>query len=334
MRCGATLAGEPGVHTQQAAFGPEPTVTISTQAAFSTLNDMFRADLPHEGVRISRGPAAMHDDEPMQKRPASAEGFPMYEDTQLLPTVVERARRARPDGSQPIQMYEDTQFLGSPVPSPLNASPELQLYEDTQFMQENSAAMPARHRNAQPMQPCSAGLQVFKDTSHMQEGGPKAGQVPSPLNQPAAPEMQLYEDTQFMQENSAAVPASHRDAQPMQTGSPGLQVFEDTGLMQENGPNTAAPSPGFQLYEDTQFISAPRAGSGCGSLPRQPLLPSAGFPAVDSMGTPVVAGGHEGHTAFLAENVRPPTPATPESFDSPTKNKARKLPSNSLPISL
>lgn len=257
------FAGEPIAHAQRAALGPEPTVTMSTQAAFSTLNDMFRSDLPHEGSRGREGPLAMQPDEAMQKRPVSAAGFSPYEDTQLLSPapVLGRAAPAEQEGSQVMQMYEDTQFLG--------------------------------------------------------------GHAPSPLSPHAGPQMQLFEDTQFMQENSAAMPARHAGPQLTQPGSSGLHGSGDTGRMQESGPTAAAPSPGFQMYEDTQFIGAPTAAAGSAAR-RQRRTGS--FPGVSSMGTPGVAGGHEGHTAFLAENVRPPTPAAPasDSFDSPTKNKVCK----------
>ena len=255
------FAGEPGAHAQRATLGPEPTVTVSTQAAFSTLNDMFKSDLPHEGSRGRMGRLAMQPDEAMQKRPDSAEGFPVYEDTQLLPpaSVLEHAAPGQQDGSQAMQMYEDTQFLGGAAPSP----------------------------------------------------------------QPTAPQMQLYEDTQFMQENSAAMPARRAGPQLMQSHSSGLHGIEETQLSQLDAHTAAAPSPGFQLYEDTQFISAPVAASGGLARMQRPLLPAANFPMINGMGTPGIAGGHEGHTAFLAENVRPPTPAAlaSDTFDSPTKNK-------------
>lgn len=129
------LDGVPAGLSHRAALGPEPTVTISTQAAFSTLNDMFRGELPHEGTA---GTAAGNLDESMYERPASAGGFPVYEDTQLLG----RLGKGQLSGCQgeALQMYEDTQFLGGPAPSPLPAggqlgAPEMQLYEDTQFMQ-------------------------------------------------------------------------------------------------------------------------------------------------------------------------------------------------------
>ena len=260
-RTARLFAREPAAHAQRAALGPEPTVTISTQAAFSTLNDMFRSDLPHEASRGRRGRLAMQPDEAMRKRPDSAEAFPVYEDTQLLASgpVLEHSAPAQQDNGQEMQMYEDTQFLGGAPPSPQPAAPQMQLYEDTQFMQENSAAMPARHAGPQLMQGLSSGLHGVEDT------------------QP-----------------------SHID-----------------------GHAAAAPSPGFQLYEDTQFIGAPAAASGGAARMQQPVLPSSRFPLINGMGTPGIAGGHEGHTAFLSENVRPPTPAAPASatFDSPTMNK-------------
>ena len=133
------LDGVPAGLSHRAALGPEPTVTISTQAAFSTLNDMFRGELPHEGTA---GRAAGNSIEPMHERPASAEGFPVYEDTQLLPGALGNLGTAQPACSQgeALQMYEDTQLLGGPAPSPLPdggqpGAPQMQLYEDTQFMQ-------------------------------------------------------------------------------------------------------------------------------------------------------------------------------------------------------
>ena len=61
----------------------------------------------------------MQPHEAMQKRPDSAEGFPVYEDTQLLAPapVLEHAPSDQQDGSQAMHMYEDTQFLGGAVPS-------------------------------------------------------------------------------------------------------------------------------------------------------------------------------------------------------------------------
>ena len=133
------LDGVPAGLSHRAALGPEPTVTISTQAAFSTLNGMFRGELLHEGTA---GTAAGDLDESMYERPANAGGFPVYEDTQLLPGALGSLGKGQPSGCQgeALQMYEDTQFLGGPAPSPLPAcgqlgAPEMQLYEDTQFMQ-------------------------------------------------------------------------------------------------------------------------------------------------------------------------------------------------------
>ena len=254
------IAGEPAAHAHRAALGPEPTVTISTQAAFSTLNDLFRSDLPHEGSRGRKGQLTMQPHEAMQERPVSTEGFSPYEDTQLLSPAPDlgHAAAAHQEGSQAMQMYEDTHFLG--------------------------------------------------------------GHAPSPLSPHAVPQMQLYEDTQFMQENSAAMPARRADPRLMQPGSSGPPGSAGTGRMQKSGPAAAAPSPGFQLYEDTQFIGAPAASSGGAAHTQRP---AASSPVIRSMGTSGVAGGHEGHTGFLAENVRPPTPAS-GSFDSPTKNKVCK----------
>ena len=242
-RTARLFAGEPAAHAQRAALGPEPTVTLSTQAAFSTLNDMFRSDLPHEGSRSRRGRLAMQPDEAMQKRPDSAEAFPVYEDTQLLPSgaVLAHGGPAQQDGGQAMQMYEDTQFLGSPAPSPQPAASQMQLYEDT-------------------------AVHAGELSSHASE---------------------------------ACRPSAH--------AGPLLSAAWHRGHKQ----SAAAASPGFQLYEDTQFISAPTAASGGVAHMQQPLLPTASFPLISSMGTPGIAGGHEGHTAFLAENVRPPTPAAP-----------------------
>ena len=189
----------------------------------------------------------------------------MYEDTQLLPSILEQGSPAAPavSDSSAIPMYEDTQFLAGP-----------------------------------------------KDISHSRH--PAGG-----------PEMQLYEDTQFMQENAAAAPAAPGSRQPVQASLAGLHIHEGTRGMQEDGA-AAAASPGFQLYEDTQFITAPAgAAAGTACMPRQPLG-LAQSPAMGSLGMAPSPGGHEGHTALLAENVRPPSPAAPnghEAFDSPTKDK-------------
>ena len=261
------LGTDASAPAQQTSFlGPEPTVTLSTQAAFSTLNDMFRADLPHQAPRGSAASTAVHptaSGQPLQRRAHSAEGFPVWEDTQLLPSIMEQGSPAAPavSNSPAIPMYEDTQFLAGP-----------------------------------------------KDVPHSR--------------QPAGdPEMQLYEDTQFMQENAAAAPAAPGSGQPVQAS---LAIYEGAHGMQEGGAAPAAASPGFQLYEDTQFITAPAgAAAGAARAPRQPWG-LARSPALGRLGAPPSPRGHEGHTALLAENVRPPSPAVPaghEAFNSPTKNK-------------
>ena len=262
------LGSDVAAPAQQTSFlGPEPTVTLSTQAAFSTLNDMFRADLPHQAARGSAASTAVHpaaSGQPLQRRSHSAEGFPVWEDTQLLPSIMEQGSPAAPavSDSPAIPMYEDTQFLAGP-----------------------------------------------KDNPHSQ--------------QPAgAPEMQLYEDTQFLQENATAAPAVPRSRQPVQASLVGLHIHEGARGMQEDGAAAAAASPGFQLYEDTQFITAP---AGTAHTARQPWGLAQSL-AMGSLGAPPPPGGHEGHTALLAENVRPPSPAVPAghaAFDSPTKNKVR-----------
>ena len=137
------LGSDAAAPAQQTSFlGPEPTVTLSTQAAFSTLNDMFRADLPHQAPRGSAASTAVHpaaSGQPLQRSSHSAEGFPVWEDTQLLPSIMEQGSPAAPavSNSPAIPMYEDTQFLAGSKDVPHSrqpaGDPEMQLYEDTQF---------------------------------------------------------------------------------------------------------------------------------------------------------------------------------------------------------
>ena len=266
------LGSDAAAPARQTSFlGPEPTVTLSTQAAFSTLNDMFRADLPHQAPRGSAASTAVHpaaSGQSLQRRSHSAEGFPVWEDTQLLPSIMEQ---------------------GSPAAPAVSNSPAIPMYEDTQFL-----------------------------------AGPK--DVPHSRQTAGDPEMQLYEDTQFMQENAAAALTAPRSRQPVQASLAGLHIYEGARGMQEDGAAPAAASPGFQLYEDTQFITAPAgAAAGRAHAPRQ-HWGLARSPAMGSLRAPPSPRGHEGHTALLAENVRPPSPAVPaghEAFNSPTKNKVR-----------
>ncbi len=60
---------------------------------------------------------------------------------------------------------------------------------------------------------------------------------------------------------------------------------------------------------------------------RCPSFLQADMVAVISQGMPVMPGGHEGHTAHLAENVRPALPHAPlcDNYNSPTKNKVRPV---------
>ena len=172
----------------------EPTVTISTKAAFDALNEMFATRLPHEAtsrVVPLREPAAC------EPEPA-ATGFEIYEDTQFITGRLPREDLA----AKTMAIYEDTQFLtgniaaaaagagsspGSPVAGlALQASsPEpLQLYEDTQFMRENVVP------RGPPTAAEDAGMQLYEDTQFMSENAVPhgdAGVQPYAGRQPLAP---------------------------------------------------------------------------------------------------------------------------------------------------
>ena len=193
--------------------------------------------------------------------------------------------------------------------------------------------MPARHNDIIPqrMQKRSPGLHIYEDTRLMQENGPAAAQPSLGF--------QLYEDTQFISTPAAASALAAR-MQPLalqvglrlectltqrymsaalaSSGLSGwveinLKLLEYCALMHTNG-STAPLQMSTQGYELLDSVH----------VRRLPFL-QADMAPVDSLGTPMMPGGHEGHTAYLAENVRPAIPHAPpsESFNSPTKNKVQ-----------
>jgi hypothetical protein len=211
------------MHAQPAsdAAAPEPTVTISTRAAFEALNDMFGARLPHEATgrvappqsgmqgRSREGAAGFHCS---VREPAPQEqdgGFSVYEDTQF---VGAEAMAAHPDSTMPV--YEDTQFLGRG---------------------EGPAASPGMH--ARPQQAGGEGLQLYEDTEFMTENAVPVQSSSAAAAAAAAGELQLYEDRQFLSAAQGSRPPHAPRARVLQqrAGSPAAAAERDvTAFMTEN----------------------------------------------------------------------------------------------------
>lgn len=260
------LPSRVGLHCAGAAA--EPTVTISTQAAFDALNDMFRSELPHEGISA---PA---------QRPELLSGGDR-------PAVISEQAGAATATDMDLPIYQDTQFFGNGPQLQEDVSGELAIYEDTHFMRPptNTPQPLAQHedasrfanRSAAPQQ-SPAGFQVYQETQFMKENA--AGRPVESL--------ELYEDTQFINApphqaplSTAGQPAAHQ----MVEGVPELGVYEETEFRMGGAAGGHSPRDlgggALDVYEDTALL--------------QGLQPGASAPAA-----------RRDVTAFMTENVAPP----------------------------
>ena len=207
-----------------ACSAPEPTVTISTRAAYEALSGMFAGALPHEQARRTRAAA-----------PEGAGGQGIGGVKGLAAAQVPRPGRASSPGvgapERTLVIYEDTQFGGarpggsgadsredSPEPRPhsadaAHAAGMLDVYEDTQFGLAagagqgsgiSAAAGGARHVAASPP------LAVYEDTQFTGAGPAGLGFAAASAHGAPSPGAPQYEPTQFMSENVAPPAAAAR----------------------------------------------------------------------------------------------------------------------------
>ncbi|CAL8470128.1 g9670 [Coccomyxa elongata] len=263
------LPSRVGLH--RAGAGAEPTVTISTQAAFDALNDMFRSELPHEGTSapaqrpelLSGGDRPAVSSEQAGAATATDMDLPIYQDTQF----VGNGPQLQEDVSGELAIYEDTQFMRPPT----NTPQPLAQHEDAGFANRSAAA-----------QQSPAGFQVYEETQFMKENA-----TGRPVES-----LELYEDTQFINSpphqaplSTAGQPAAPVAAHQMVDSVPELGVYEETEFRMgcaEGGHSPRELSGGaLDVYEDTALL--------------QGLQPGASAPAA-----------RQDVTAFMTENVAPP----------------------------
>jgi hypothetical protein len=206
----------------------EPTVTISTRAAFDALNDMFKAQLPHEGAGSMQNSfdtdrAVPHNHTSVAKLSTTSAAPAGSETLQSCDGGCDSVdARLQPVGSElaDFAVYEDTQFLHSrgqrePPPSTEEGEAGLTVYEDTMFV-----GQPAGPSRVLPCQQLHGKSLPAGDC--LQEQQANHG-------------FEIYEDTRFMKENTGA-PSS------------GLQVFADTSFtVQADGEAAPADQAGGQL---------------------------------------------------------------------------------------
>lgn len=238
------LPGEHGGALPPTARGPacaDPTVTISTRAAFEAINAMF-------GGGGSGGlAAAPSQPAPQQHAGSDADGF-------RVPAP--RPPRARPAAPAPAAspggfcIHEDTQFVSVAV-GPEADSPAggggggFCIHEDTQFITVPAGGPDGDAADeAAPMAAAAGG---------------HAAAVPSPGG------FCIREDTQFI---TVAVQPDEEEDEEQQMGD------EAAGAPPAAAP-AAAPAPlfgGFSIREDTQFIGL---GGGASPTPSPSPEPAA-----------------------------------------------------------
>eukprot|EP00798_Chlamydomonas_sp_ICE-L_P027713 gene27713-7357_t len=231
----------------------EPTVTMSTLAAFNAVNDMFCDELPHEasqrGERGSGGGMAGGGG-----RKSSMTGLPSSS-KRISATDVCRLANAGA-GKQ-----------GGPTRPPTHAAPAMSIHEDTEFL------------------PSSGGGAIYEDTQFLpqpqKQNSTSAEQQRFLSHQDSAPSnsLEMYEDTQFLPQLPAR--PSLQSMRPLNasnaTNSALQQMMQQPALddtlvlpggisfaraaavsgsttLPANEPDVAGGG-GLCLYEDTEFIT-------------------------------------------------------------------------------
>lgn len=257
----------------------EPTVTISTQAAFAELNQMFSSNLPHHKQRA--GPEQQMLQRPAPKRAIGKRPAPQAAVAPQMDLGTGASggpnKLAMHKGSGVLQadvtglgLYEDTCFLDSPRPAAGsgdaaadNETHGLAVYEDTNFF----VVQPAVEGNAcnaenpisshQGMQHVSGndavGFQMYEDTQCLaQKPGLPVESVDDDMG------FGIYEDTQFANEAKQEQKAASVLQLPV-----GFGIREDTQFVGgakadfarlDTQDDHACSPAGFGIYEDTQFF--------------------------------------------------------------------------------
>lgn len=119
----------------------EPTVTISTRAAFDAINSMFMAELPHEDGGVRRGRRGGQEEH--------TGALTVYEDTEFLP-----GGQAAGDQTEGIgELYQDTEFLTGRLQggeSRADQTENFLIYEDTDLLGGASTAGDGRRSVCPP----------------------------------------------------------------------------------------------------------------------------------------------------------------------------------------
>ena len=233
----ATRAAQPQAARAVARSALEPTVTISTRAAYEALSGMFAGALPHEEARGARAAAPAHAgsqglggarglDAAQVPAPGRASspgiGAPertlvIYEDTQYGARDGRSGGGSREDSPEPPpeDSLEPRAFAPRPRSADERATGALDVYEDTQFGLAAGAGQGlgnAAAAGSAPRGAASAPLAVYEDTQFMGAGGSAglgfaAGATPGAASPADAP---AYEPTQYMSENMAPAAAAVR----------------------------------------------------------------------------------------------------------------------------
>ncbi len=245
----------------------EPTVTISTQAAFAELNQMFSSDLPHHTQRA--GP----EQQQMLQRPAPrrAIGKRLAPQAAVAPQIDLGTgasggpnKSAMHKGSGVVQadvtglgLYEDTCFLDSPKPAggggdaaADNETHGLAVYEDNNFFGGQPAVEGNPSSSHQGMQHTSGndtvGFQMFEDTQCLaQRPGLPVDSADDDMG------FGIYEDTQFT--NQAKQEHEAASALLLPDGSGIREANADFAPLDTQDDQPRSPA-GFGIYEDTQFF--------------------------------------------------------------------------------
>jgi hypothetical protein len=240
----------------------EPTVTLSTRAAFDELNAMFRSDLPHEQGRANHTGRLGAVRPPLAGRRSMAPTNYLsgMGNTLTLGNLGRNplAARAHQETSGMgetggLGVYEDTELLNRPQGGGAAAG-NFAVYEDTQLL-DGTRQTEAQASGVATL-PGDCGLAVYEDTQFL-DGTRSLGAG----TDVGGGGFEVYEDTQFV-------------TRPIISDSPlraegGLQVYEDTQFVNAVAASVEGHGLGndaaFELYQDTQFLDLP-TGGGCSPM--------------------------------------------------------------------
>ena len=188
----------------------EPTVTISTKAAFEALNSMFSGSLPHEqqgqrearealhatgqlpprpqrprskGLAASQPPAhadtaslpAAHRGTELDTNPGSPSPFGVYEDTGLL-VVNAEAQGISARSSNHDQAVKEGLMPGHGLATGVEETGGLLVYEDTGLLQGRGQQSPGFVEEASGNADETQGFVLYEDTALLQPAASPAGE--------------------------------------------------------------------------------------------------------------------------------------------------------------